>query len=222
MSYARLIGVVLFVKITLVYGQLIFESDFEGRDNCDYVPDPSLSVGETGDLIGITDAHNAWRVRVGVTELVWSTDIADNAQAYANTCPQRHSSWASLSNVGTFSQLGENIHLHPNGTADPVLAVDSWARERAYYDFGDTITSDNTFFLVGHYTQVVWGDTTHVGCGVIRGCPRWGTIVVCQYGETGNYVGQAPYGFSRGSCLDLDNDDIYQANDPDDTNRAIP
>lgn len=49
----------------------------------------------------------------------------------------------------------------------------------------------------------------------------WGTIVVCQYGPGGNYLGQTPYGWSEGQCLDFDNDDVLQMSDADDTDRAV-
>ena len=52
--------------------------------NCDYQHDPALSQGETGDMSGMTAAHNHWRFRVGVPLASWHTGIAANA----------HSSWS--------------------------------------------------------------------------------------------------------------------------------
>ena len=190
-------------------------------DDCTYVPDPSLALGEPSVLVGTTEAHNLWRVRVGVPELAWSEDIAANAQAYADTCPRGHSSQASRQDVGDFAQLGENLYWHSSASSDPVLGVPAWASERKDFDFGDVIERD-TEPPVGHYTAMVWDHTTHVGCGVARGCSPWGTTLVCQYGEAGNYLGQTPYGYTVGDCLDLDNDDVFQPNDPDDTDRTVP
>ena len=44
-------------------------------------------------------------------------------------------------------------------------------------------------------------------------------MVVCEYGTAGNFLGEVPYGESVGDCLDLDNDDILQSDDRDDTRR---
>ena len=46
--------------------------------------------------------------------------------------------------------------------------------------------------------------------------------MVCQYGVAGNFLGQTPYDQSSGACLDLDNDDVLQGDDPDDTDRSRP
>jgi uncharacterized protein YkwD len=188
-------------------------------DDCSYVHDPSLSTGETGALVGMTEAHDYWRFRVGVPLASWNSAVAANAQAYVDGCPTSHSSPSSRQNVAGFSYLGENIYYHSSSSADPVAAVASWASEREDYDFGTAVGGSSA--VVGHYTQIVWESSTAIGCGVARCGGTWGTIVVCQYGPGGNYTGQTPYGWSVGQCLDLDNDDVLQMNDSDDTDRAV-
>lgn len=52
----------------------------------------------------------------------------------------------------------------------------------------------------GHYTQIVWRNTTHVGCATkvcdknspFQGFTRW-QFWVCNYSPPGNFVGQRPY-----------------------------
>jgi uncharacterized protein YkwD len=188
-------------------------------DDCSYVHDSALSAGEPGVMAGMTEAHDYWRYRVGVPLASWNSSIATNAQEYADTCPSGHSSQSSRQNVAGFSYLGENIYFHSSSSADPVGAVDSWASERADYDYGTPTGGSGA--MVGHYTQIVWESSTAIGCGVARCSGGWGTIVVCQYGPGGNYGGQAPYGWSEGDCLDLDNDDVLQMNDADDTDRNV-
>jgi hypothetical protein len=55
--------------------------------------------------------------------------------------------------------------------------------------------------VCGHYTQIVWRDTTNLGCA-IEYCttgspfgpvyPNW-AFVVCQYDPQGSWAGQRPY-----------------------------
>lgn len=47
----------------------------------------------------------------------------------------------------------------------------------------------------GHYTQLVWGETTHVGCGIARYFygKLYHTLLVCNYGPAGNINDQPVY-----------------------------
>lgn len=48
----------------------------------------------------------------------------------------------------------------------------------------------------GHYTQVVWKDTTLIGCAFNLAC-RTMDFLVCQYKSPGNYQGQ----FQKQACV---------------------
>lgn len=181
--------------------------------DCTFVPDPTLAEGETGAMVGVTAAHNEWRLRAGVPPVRWNDELAAGAQAYADTCPSGHSTNQYREDVAGFAQVGENLY---SGT-DVLHGIALFADERLLYDFGTEIEED-TFTPIGHYTQMVWEDTTDVGCAV-GNCGMWRTV--CWYGPAGNYLGEAPYGEAEGECLDLDNDDVFQFEDADDTNREI-
>ena len=123
-----------------------------------------------------------------------------------------------------FSNVGENIYWSSAGLSNSTVlnSVDSWASERADYDYGTAINSSN-FQIFGHYTQIVWKNSTDLGCGATY-CPALfggGTLVVCRYGPAGNFIGQTPYDFTSDSCVDLDNDDVWQFQDADDTDRTV-
>jgi hypothetical protein len=54
---------------------------------------------------------------------------------------------------------GENLAA---GYANATASVDGWGTERESYDWSNPGFSEKT----GHFTQVVWSNTTSVGCGV--------------------------------------------------------
>ncbi len=185
----------------------------EGPVDCTFVPDPSLAAGETGAVVGATAAHNQWRVRVGVPRVRWNAELAAGAQAYADTCPSGHSTYDYRADTGGFALVGECLW----GGSDVLAGIAAFVAERADYDFGTVITESN-YLDFGHYTQVVWEETTDIGCAV-GDCGTYPTV--CWYGATGNYTGETPYDYSEGECLDLDNDDAFQFEDADDTNRDV-
>jgi hypothetical protein len=193
-------------------------------DDCSYVPVPANDP-EPGVLAGVTAAHNLWRWRVGTPPLSWNSDLAASATAYAEECIWQHD--ADRSPDAGFSYVGENLYASTGQPSNALIlnAVQSWADERLDYDFG-TPTGQSGGAVVGHYTQVVWDDTEEVGCGYaycdsIEGVSFSGTIVACRYGPGGNYNQQTPYDESTGACLDLDNDDVWQSADADDTDRSV-
>jgi pathogenesis-related protein 1 len=80
-------------------------------------------------------------------------------------------------------------------------AIDAWATEAYYYDY--STNSTNTLGKpVGHYTQIIWKNTTKVGCGKAISKKykffdgnqdvyyEW---VVCRYSPPGNVAGEKPY-----------------------------
>jgi pathogenesis-related protein 1 len=127
-------------------------------------------------------AHNAVRARLGIAPLRWSDTLASFAQQWAN----------QLIHSGQFAhsqnpKYGENLYEISGGTATPATVVNTWAEEVRNYDYG----TNSCRGVCGHYTQVVWRDTSEVGCAVARAGAR--EVWVCEYNPPGNWVGRKPY-----------------------------
>lgn len=150
-------------------------------------------AGETGRMVGMTAAHN--QVRAGVItpvpipDVTWSPAIASVAQAYAD---QRAATGCRPLQHSQNPDYGENLAWFGNGgTAEATVGL--WAGEAACYTYGALKVSDAcSCSACGHYTQLVWRDTTQIGCGVAS-CIDGGEIWVCNYAPPGNYLGEYPY-----------------------------
>lgn len=84
---------------------------------------------------------------------------------------------------------GENIFEGSAGYT-PADAVDDWVSERRYYDYHSSSCVPGQ--ACGHYNQVVWADSVHLGCAQVT-CDDGDTFVTCNYDPPGNVDGQRPY-----------------------------
>ena len=150
--------------------------------------------GEPPELAGILAAHNEVRAAHGQAPLTWDPDLAAIAAAWVAQCvdvtPPTGLVDHNDGRSDTYPEyVGENIYAS-SGTADGPGAVASWASEEAEYNYDANTCSG----VCGHYTQIVWGSTTKVGCalGTCAGL-AYSSTVVCDYAPGGNYVGERPY-----------------------------
>lgn len=132
----------------------------------------------------LIDRHNFWRADVGVEQINYSQDLAKVAdkwaqQLKADGCAFKHSN----------NSYGENLFKGTEGYYTAADAVDSWASEKQDYDYEKNKCAPGK--ICGHYTQIVWKNTTEVGCAkvICNGSVTW----VCNYSPPGNYIGQKPY-----------------------------
>ena len=126
--------------------------------------------------------QNIARAAVNLPPLVWNETVAQFARSYAKEragdCNLQHSD----------TQLyGENIAMSP-AYLSPTSAAELWVGEKPNYDYASNKCKD----MCGHYTQVVWRDTTSVGCASVK-CHNGGTFVTCNYYPPGNWVGAKPF-----------------------------
>ncbi|XP_071172259.1 GLIPR1-like protein 1 [Mytilus edulis] len=118
-------------------------------------------------------------------KMTWSKQLASVAQAYADKCIWGHNS-ARSSQANSFSYVGENLYVTTSSTGYLDKSVASWVNEKKDYDYASNSCSG----VCGHYTQVVWADSTKLGCAVAS-CPSMTNLpsyfrnvkfVVCNYG----------------------------------------
>lgn len=147
-----------------------------------------------GTMCGIVAAHNAIRAAAPnanppLPNLVWDEALAGLAQAWADTCPSGHNPNRTVNG----NVVGENMFFSSSGTADsPDTVVQAWASEGANYDITANTCGGappgGSNLGCGHYTQLVWRDTTIVGCGMKLGCSGMSQIWVCDYAPAGNMM----------------------------------
>jgi pathogenesis-related protein 1 len=123
--------------------------------------------------------------------LQWSAEAAKTAEAWAARCTFEHNPRRG--------PYGENLAAATPGSWKTADVVKDWASESASYDLGRNSCAAGK--VCGHYTQLVWRNTTHVGCAK-RTCtknspfgkdfPTW-ELWVCDYAPPGNIMGEKPY-----------------------------
>jgi pathogenesis-related protein 1 len=150
--------------------------------------------GEPAELAGIVEAHNIVRRQIqtspALEDLVWDDSLAETARDWVAMCRDQEAPTGLIDhNPNRGQNVGENV-FGSSGGATAQQAVMSWANEKNDYDYSTNTCSD----VCGHYTQIVWRSTTHVGCA-IGSCRSltFGTSIVCNYTPAGNVGNQKPY-----------------------------
>nr|CAD7568113.1 unnamed protein product [Timema californicum] len=132
-----------------------------------------------------------------MNKISWDDELAGIAQRWVDQCQIDHDSCRRCErfNVGqNICMSGSTIHHR----FDPSSQVRAFYDEVKYFNRTDVncfnIPEPNSE-VVGHYTQVVWADTTLVGCGLIYYPDGVWNIyyMACNYGPAGNIIGDSLY-----------------------------
>ncbi|CAI5499411.1 unnamed protein product [Closterium sp. Naga37s-1] len=176
--------------------------DNGGDNNSDDSSNGCPDGGDTGgndddggsgsiDIATILEEHNKARQEVGVPDLAWDDAVAASAAEWASElvslgCPLEH---------GGAEGLGQNLYWLSPAALTPEEdrgAVQSWVEEKADWTPSPIPDGCADGKMCGHYTQVVWRDTTHVGCASAQ-CPDGSGMWVCDYSPPGNFDGENPF-----------------------------
>jgi hypothetical protein len=140
-------------------------------------PSASLEyVSDSAFTSAILNSTNTYRVQHSAPELSYNNTLSRFAAEYLssvkNSCTFAHSG----------GPYGENLAL---GYPDIVASIDAWGNERRNYNFDKPGFGEET----GHFTQLVWKNTTTVGCGRVDCGEGKGWYLACEYWPRGNVVG---------------------------------
>lgn len=131
------------------------------------------------------DVHNEWRAKVGVQPLTWSDELAEHSQQWADVLAAERTMYHRPISTNPY---GENLATSRQHPMTPRFVVNLWGDEDKYYDYG---ANQCLGPMCGHYTQMIWHETTEVGCAMTKDgdFEAW----VCSYNPPGNYSGERPY-----------------------------
>ncbi|XP_012063968.1 PREDICTED: uncharacterized protein LOC105627292 [Atta cephalotes] len=129
------------------------------------------------------DTHNFYRSRHGVPPLRLSKQLCKTSQDWANILAAK----GRLEHRANID-YGENLYCMWSSNPKTVVGgeepVNEWYAEEAQHQYGKEPTTLKT----GHFTQVIWRDSTELGVGMARN--RNGEVyVVCNYNPAGNFLG---------------------------------
>ncbi len=135
----------------------------------------------------LIDSHNGERKVFGSDALIWSSQLASEAQIWADVLAKRdvmeHASFEKRRGAG------ENIWVGTRGRYTAKQMIDAFIAEKADFKPGEfpKVTKSGNWANVGHYTQLVWPETKEVGCAIAEN--RMDEFLVCRYLPAGNIRG---------------------------------
>lgn len=157
----------------------------------------------------IVHGHNVVRHRAGLDGVEWSPALEKLAahrvtELVDGGCYIKHSSTEYRWYAAGFEYVGENLYKVVNMEPTGVDIADAWYAEIEDYTYGQVgqkcvkekcADRQSPPCVIGHFTQMMWQRTTHIGCARAQ-CPNEAKttfIAICHYGPGGNIGGQEPF-----------------------------
>ncbi|KAL9082160.1 MAG: hypothetical protein Q9159_006645 [Coniocarpon cinnabarinum] len=170
--------------------------------------------GSTDFQKTVVDAHNLHRRNHSTPEIQWSDGLAKAAQMVADKCNFNHDVKTGL-DVSGFQSYGQNFACTSGSDNIATDISQEWYAEEGIYELSGSYGQANPIpYTVngeeaetGHFTQLVWAGSTHVGCAV-GNCPNGVTgagsmmksLTVCDYGPAGNMMGDFAKNVPKGGA----------------------
>ncbi|KAK3129023.1 hypothetical protein QOZ80_6BG0470280 [Eleusine coracana subsp. coracana] len=129
---------------------------------------------------------------VAIAMALATTVCAQNtAQDFVNL----HNKARAAVGVGPVGPYGENLFWGSAGRAWTAAdAVRLWVKQKANYDYNtDTCAVGKK---CGSYKQMVWRESTRIGCSRVVCAANLGVFIICSYDPPGNFIGERPFAFA--------------------------
>jgi hypothetical protein len=138
-------------------------------------------------------AHNRERSTAGIPALGWSEELEASAKLWADHLARSGAFEHSNVDPNDSDPEGENLWAGTRGHYAPEAMVGLWIAEREHFKPGRFPANSKTGRVadVGHYTQLMWRRSSHVGCAVAAGAED--DVLVCRYTQAGNVEGERPF-----------------------------
>ena len=142
--------------------------------------------------------HNRYRKMHGVPELTLDNELIKLAQDYSAVLAYKTDVYyiaPSNNKNKNKEKVGENIFTCTSilkekcYTESSTKPVDDWYKEINKYNYNDPGFTLDT----AHFTQIIWKDTTKMGCGASVRTDEVTYKVVCNYYTAGNIVNIGKY-----------------------------
>ena len=138
--------------------------------------------------------------------VTWSDSLATDAQAWADYIVSLNLRWDLCGQDSSQCPFHSSAEQNPNGNGENIAwggdpsgasLAESWVKEKSNYVPGSPIEPSLGLpdRVYGHYTAIVWSNTTQIGCGIAQQTfPAYTLyILVCRYSPGGNVGGQPAY-----------------------------
>jgi len=187
------------VEVMFVSNVFSSQKILEPSTNFEDVSSNEMNSNETGSNLSWEQAnealnfHNKVRNEVGVSNLIWSEDLASDAQEWADHLVNAGCKMEHRPSSGVYANdFGENIYKSSGySNQDAALrASKAWYSEIEVFTY-EPLHPDR-WYPTGHYTQMVWHSTQKVGMAYSL-CENGSVIVVANYDPPGNYMGETAY-----------------------------
>jgi uncharacterized protein YkwD len=141
-------------------------------------------------------AHNEERQSLGQKPLRWSPQLAADAKTWADHLAET-STFEHAAEVPGKPQ-GENLWTGTKLAYGPEQMVGAWIDEKKIYKPGlfPNVSTTGIWEQVGHYTQLIWYNTTDIGCA--KAANQQDDYLVCRYFPAGNWDEENPLGPNGG------------------------
>ena len=146
-------------------------------------------ANDTAFISSMLQLHNSCRAELKLPALIWSPALAADAATWSKHLAKINNGEHDQTIRG---QEGENLWWGTAGAYSYGEMVGYWINEKnsfVYGAFPNCSTSRSA--IVGHYTQIVWKNTTAVGCAMSSNGKT--DFLVCRYSAPGNIIGETPY-----------------------------